>query len=451
MKRIPDVLDTWFDSGSMPYAQMHYPFENKEKFEKSFPAEFIAEGQDQTRAWFYYLHIIATATKGSHAFQNVIVNGIVLAEDGKKMSKKLQNYPDPNVVLEKYGADALRYYLVTSPVMHAENLNFSEEGVREMYNKLMNTVSNVLSFYEMFANHQLSTINYQLSTHVLDQWIMARLDQLIAEVTERMEAYELAEAARPIVEFVSDLSQWYVRRSRDRFKGDNEEDKQCALATLREVFLTLSKIMAPFTPFIAEKIYQELRSKNKELVESVHLEAWPKAKKNEDEIEILEQMTLVRKVTEMGHSLRKEAGIPVRQPLRALSMSTHLPDDLNRIILDELNIKEVVNSAKGDGWITKEDGDLVVALDTTMTDELKKEGLVREIIRTINQKRKENNFTREDGIAVEYGTDDSLLASAFDEYADEIKAAVLADSLASGGTEAIKIDGRQATLSIKKV
>jgi isoleucyl-tRNA synthetase len=265
MKRIPDVLDCWFESGSMPYGEVHYPFENKIKFEAGFPARFIAEGQDQTRGWFYTLHVLATAlTRGKKpsipgvgatpAFKNVIVNGIVLAEDGKKMSKRLKNYPDPMVVLEKYGADAMRYYLVSSPVMYAESLNFSEAGVREMYNKVVNMLWNVVTFYQTYANHKSEIINHK-STNVLDQWIMAKLNLLVKEVTENMEAYKLAEASRPIMVFIDELSTWYLRRSRDRFKGVDEGDKQAALATMHEVLLTLSKVMAPFTPFIAERIY----------------------------------------------------------------------------------------------------------------------------------------------------------------------------------------------------
>jgi isoleucyl-tRNA synthetase len=273
--RVPDVLDTWFDSGSMPYAQVHYPFEHEQSFQEGFPAEFIAEGQDQTRAWFYYLHVIATAIMDKPAFKNVIVNGIVLAEDGKKMSKKLQNYPDPTVVLEQYGADALRYYMMNSPVVQAENLNFSEEGVREVYNKVVNTLWNVVEFYSMFSDD--ATIlkhNDIVSPHVLDKWILARLAQLVQESTAGLDAYKLNDAARPIMDFVLDLSQWYVRLSRARLKGDDEEDKAYALATLEEVLLTLSKIMAPFTPFIAERVFQQVTG-NKEQGTSVHLEEWP--------------------------------------------------------------------------------------------------------------------------------------------------------------------------------
>ncbi|MEK7067874.1 MAG: class I tRNA ligase family protein, partial [Patescibacteria group bacterium] len=269
MKRVPDVLDTWFDSGSMPYAQMHYPFANKEKFEQNFPAEFIAEGVDQTRAWFYYLHIIATAIKKKPAFKHVIVNGIVLAADGKKMSKRLQNYPDPMEVLEKYGADPLRYYLCASPVMKAESINFSEKDLAEQ-TRFFNTLLNVLSFYKMFAeDEKIENLADKDLVNVLDKWITARLEETKKIITEKMDSYDL-HAIREIPIFINDLSTWYVRRSRERFKGDDEVDKLRALKTLRRVLYHLARVMAPFLPFTAEHIYQELGAD----VESVHLKPW---------------------------------------------------------------------------------------------------------------------------------------------------------------------------------
>ncbi len=243
----------------------------------------MLKGQDQTRGWFYTLHVLATAlTRGENpvipksqsvpAFKNVIVNGTVLAEDGKKMSKRLKNYPDPTELIEKYGADAMRYYIVSSPVMHAEKLNFSESDVREVYNKVVNTLWNVFTFYTMFAEEGSTDVDHTTSENVLDKWILTKLHILIKDVTENMNGYKLAPASRPILDFITELSQWYVRRSRDRVKGDNAQDKAYALATLRHVLMMLSKIMAPFTPFISEKMYQELGGE----LESVHLEMWPK-------------------------------------------------------------------------------------------------------------------------------------------------------------------------------
>src|SRR3989339_1030812 len=451
MRRIPEVLDCWFESGSMPYGQMHYPFENKAKFEAGFPAEFIAEGQDQTRGWFYTLHVLAAAlTQGENpsipvkeskpAFKNVIVNGIVLAEDGKKMSKRLKNYPDPNEILEKYGADAMRYYLVSSPVMHAENLNFSEDGVRDVYNRVVNTLWNVFTFYQMFANElRVTDYGLRVTNNVLDRWIMAKLQLLVKEVTENMNAYKLAEASRPIMDFVLELSQWYVRRSRDRFKGDDEEDKQAALATLREVLLTLSKVMAPFTPFLAETIYKFIANSSEpiELKESVHLEMWPEVEEKIDE-EILNQMDRARKLVETGLSLRKEAGIKVRQPLSRFQIpDSRFSGDLLTIIADELNVKKVE--------VGKE-----IELDTELTDELKKEGMVREIVRAINQIRKEKGLTRENQVKVIYETDDEELKKVFAEFKDDIKKQVLADKIKEGeGETEVEINEKKMKLKVE--
>lgn len=458
MKRIPEVLDCWFESGSMPYGQMHYPFENKAKFEASFPAEFIAEGQDQTRGWFYTLHVLATAltmgeqpsipvTGSEPAFKNVIVNGIVLAEDGRKMSKRLKNYPEPEIVIEKYGADALRYYLVTSPVMAAESLNFSEAGVREMYSKLINTLYNVVEFYGMYAQQQMPKVS-AVSINVLDVWILAKLQILIKEVVVGMETYKLAEASRPIVEFVTELSQWYVRRSRDRFKGDDESDKQAALATLREVLLTLSKVMAPFTPFIAEKIYQQV--KDEDGAESVHLESWPEVKQNFVDEEVLAQMRVAREVVELGLAARAEAGLKIRQPLGAIYVGKLvLSKDLEDVIADELNVKQVIN---GDGeGVVKQAKDITVTLSTVITDELKKEGLLREIVRTINQIRKDQKLTISDKVSVLYRTQDEMLNTVFSEYNEEIKKSVLAEGVTEGdGGEAKEIDGIAVSILIEK-
>jgi len=462
MKRIPEVLDCWFESGSMPYGQMHYPFENKTKFEASFPAEFIAEGQDQTRGWFYTLHVLATAltmgekpsipVPGSEpAFKNVIVNGIVLAEDGRKMSKRLKNYPEPEILIEKYGADALRYYLVTSPVMAAESLNFSEVGVREMYSKLINTLYNVVEFYKMFVGEQRP--DKTESANVLDTWILAKLQILIREVTGGMESYKLTEASRPIVEFVTELSQWYVRRSRDRFKGDNETDKQAALATLHEVLLTLSKVMAPFTPFIAEKIYREMGGEK----ESVHLEDWPEINQNFENEEVLVEMAVARKIVEVGLAMRAEAGLKIRQPLRTIyTDKLSFTDGFAEVVADELNIKNI-KTGRGDGlakevFINNILPVSTIIIDTTITPELKKEGLLREVVRTINQIRKDQKLTISDRVSVHFYTQDELLKSVFVEYVDEIKKSVLAETVIEGsGGEEKEIESSKINILVEKL
>ncbi|MFA7314950.1 MAG: isoleucine--tRNA ligase [Candidatus Magasanikbacteria bacterium] len=475
--RIPEVLDCWFESGAMPYGQMHYPFENKEKFESGFPAEFIAEGQDQTRGWFYTLHVLATAlTIGKNpsipkkesvpAFKNVIVNGIVLAEDGKKMSKRLKNYPDPMLILEKYGADALRYYFVSSPVMYAESLNFVEKDVREVYNKVVNTLWNVYSFFSMFNTDSTDLKkDYTDSKNILDKWILAKLHLLLKEVTENMEKYKLAEASRPILDFITELSQWYVRRSRDRFKQSgmrNEEsgmsDRKQAVITLHEVLLTLSKIIAPFTPFMSEKLYQELGGE----LESVHLEMWPKVNEKLIDKKVLTEMETIRKVVETGLSVRAESGIKVRQVLSQFYISgvEFAYIDSKNIIAEELNVKEVLleNFDKENNHLKKkEDWGFKMALNTHITEELKKEGLVREIVRTINQIRKEQGMTIADEVIVEYYTENENLQKVFVEYEVEIKKSVLARELVTekivleeSDDKLYKIDGMEVMLSVKK-
>lgn len=452
MKRVPDVLDTWFDSGSMPYAQMHYPFENKERFEKNFPAEFIAEGVDQTRCWFYYLHVIVTGIKNNFAYKNVIVNGIVLAEDGKKMSKKLKNYPDPSFLFEKHGADALRYYLLTSPVMTAENLNFSEKGVADCLRKVNMILWNVYKFYEMYAS-QLSIINYQLSIseNILDQWIIARLNQLISEVSYGMKKYDLPAAARPIVAFIDDFSTWYLRRSRDRFK-DEGEDKNFALATMRLVLIDLAKVMAPFTPFIAEQLWQKVTGNNFANAEkSVHLEEFPIAmsfgdKNAQELVSAIFEMENARKIVELGLAERDKANIKVRQPLKELRVAGYeLRKEYEDLIKDELNVKQI--SFKNDAVVK-------IELDTAMTPELIAEGLKRELVRFINAERKNANLTIGDKIILSIATESEAVKNALKLFESDLKKDVLADEIiigaAEGGKE-VEANGEKLIIKVEKI
>ncbi len=455
--RIPDVLDCWFESGSMPYGQMHYPFENKEKFEASFPAEFIGEAQDQTRGWFYTLHVLATAltmgdnpsipvTASTPAFKNVIVNGIVLAEDGKKMSKKLKNYPDPNVLIEKYGADAIRYYLATSPVMHAENLNFSEAGVREVFSKLVNTLVNVVVFYESFAKEHEARVQ---SEHVLDTWIIAKLHECIREVTAGIEKYRLAEAARPLTAFVDELSTWWLRRSRDRFKGEDSADALAALSTLETVLQTCSRVLAPFVPFVAEYVYEKTGGAK----ESVHLEYWPEASGGTLEASkpCLEAMEKARAIVERGLALRAEAKIKVRQVLQAVAVSPLPEKPYQEIVKDELNVKEIVLIEEGKGWLTKKDDVYVVSLDTTITKELKQEGTLRELVRTVNQKRKELGLTRDSMITLDIGGS-AYVEGVAKQFLDELQRLVLASTVTFEGVgEVAQVDNEEVRLGVQKV
>ncbi len=387
LTRISDVLDTWFDSGSMPYGEKHYPFKDKEHFDAQFPAQFIAEGLDQTRAWFYYLHVLGGALFEKNAFQNVIVNGIVLAEDGRKMSKRLQNYPDPLHIVEKYGADALRFYLLTSPVVQAENLAFSESGVDDIAKKNIGRLTNVLAFYELFAD---GTHAASESPHILDQWILARLHGCIREVTKGYEQYQLDSATRPLGLFIDDLSVWYVRRSRDRFK-ENSADKQCALATLRYVLRTLALVMAPTTPFIAEEVFQKVKEDSD--VESVHLAFWPEPKslgisETRKEEGLVRDMASVRALASEALQLRQKANIKVRQPLMSVTIPKDLPSEFANILAEELNVKKVLQGEE-------------LSLDTFLTPELILEGDERELARAVAEARKTEGFSPHDKVRTE--------------------------------------------------
>jgi len=393
MKRVSDVLDCWFESGSMPYGQVHYPFENKEKFEKNFPAKFIAEGADQTRAWFYYLHVLATALKSKEAFKNVIVNGIVLAEDGKKMSKKLNNYPDPMTIFEKYGADAIRYYLASSPVMKAEDLCFSEKAVDEAVKKVLMLILNIFSFYKLYETKSIKPSSK--SRNILDKWVISKVETLKQEITDGYEKYDLNLATRPIDNFVNDLSTWYLRRSRGRIKGNKKSDKKNATQTLSYVLLELSKTIAPVMPFIADYLYRELKGKK----QSVHLEDWPKVNKKLINQKLEEKMDLVRKICSLALQKRAEAGIKVRQPLLELKTPRYrLKKQLVDLIKEEVNVKGVKFDFK-----LKEG----VILNTVMTSRLEIEGIIREFVRQIQALRKESGLTPKDKIRV-YFTDEKL-------------------------------------------
>ncbi|MBU2575849.1 isoleucine--tRNA ligase [Patescibacteria group bacterium] len=441
MRRIPDVLDCWFESGSMPFAQLHYPFENKKKFKNNFPAEFIAEGVDQTRAWFYYMHVLATALKKKPAFQNVIVNGIVLAEDGRKMSKSLNNYPDPMEIIEKYGADAVRYYLASSTVMRAEDLNFSEKGVDEVVKKVILTLYNVLAFYKMYAPDEVSADDK--SKNILDKWIISKTNELISEVTDAYDKYDLNRATRPIMEFINELSTWYIRRSRDRFKGEDQDDKNFALSTLRFVLERLSLVMAPVIPFTAEHLWQELGNK-----ESVHLQEWPafakasagKPKAGKVDKDVLEKMQNVLQIVELGLAARAEAGIKIRQPLgMAKVFNKELSDDYASLIKDELNVKQVA-FVKGENKIE---------LDTKITDELRIEGNLRELVRTINAMRKKQGLTPGDVVVLKYKTDSDELKKVFDQFEDELKKSVIASELVDGDIDGEKVDINGENINIE--
>ncbi len=415
--RVPEVFDCWFESGSMPYGEAHYPF-NKDEFNpnpgpfskilgksRGYPADFIAEGLDQTRGWFYSMIVLGTALFGKSPYKNVVVNGLVLAEDGKKMSKRDKNYSDLTLTINKFGADALRFFLMSSSVVRAQDVCFSEREVDEVVKKHIGRLNNVVTFYKMYADGKdVREITCDTkSIHPLDQWIMARLAELGNEVTSNLEKYEIDKATRPFIDFIDDLSTWYIRRSRDRFKGDGSSD---VIATTKFVLLEFVRLIAPFTPFLAEDVHQQLGGS----LESVHLEDWPESAKADPEI--LASMHEVRRIASLGLEARMKAKINVRQPLAVLKIKSKvvLTDDLIAILKDEINVKEILS----DSSIAEE-----VWIDTVITPELKEEGTIREIIRSIQELRKEARLTVQDKVTLEVG-DDYEHAIIMKKYQDQI-------------------------------
>ena len=350
MRRVPDILDCWFESGSMPYAQQHYPFENKEKFEKElFPADFINEGLDQTRGWFYSLTVLSTALFNKPAFENCIVSGIVLAEDGRKMSKSLRNYTDPMLVVEKYGADALRFALLNSSLVKADDLKFSEDLVKDVIKDLLLPLWNAYSFFVTYANidgYTPSETTFEDLSNPLDRWIISDLEKLVKDETDAYESYDMQKAASSLVAFLDDLNNWYIRRSRRRFwRSENDGDKKQAYDTLYRVLMTFVKLACPIVPFVTETIYQNLKTEGEP--ESVHLCNYPEYNANERDEVLEKEMRLIVKAIEMGRSLRSASNLKIRQPLKKyviVDRNSQDRDILERnkdIVSEELNVKDV--------------------------------------------------------------------------------------------------------------
>lgn len=447
LTRITEVFDCWFESGSMPFGEAHYPF-NKCDFNpkpgpfakilgknKGYPADFIAEGLDQTRGWFYSMLVLGVALFGKTPYKKVVVNGLLLAEDGQKMSKSKKNYPDLMLIVNKYGADALRYYLMSSPVVHAQDVAFAERGVDEVVKKHIGRLNNVVTFYEMYATgNEPKTV----SNNILDQWILARLYQLQKEVTDSLEKYEIDRASRPFADFIDDLSTWYVRRSRDRFKSEDVNEKSKALNTTREVILGLVKVLAPFMPFVSEDIYLRLRGDK----QSVHLDSWPTASKFDPKT--IEYMREIRRFASLGLEARMKAKLNVRQPLSKLKIksSMKLSNDLLDLIKDEVNVKEIVL----DKTLTNE-----VELDIKITPELKSEGNVREFIRAIQDLRKTKQLTIRDKAVLVVQTDDITKEFILKNKSVIAEATLLRDIVfRSTNTESIDIGEYKASLDIDR-
>lgn len=512
MRRVAEVLDCWFESGAMPFAQIHYPFENEERFEHRFPADFIAEGLDQTRGWFYTLLILSTAIRDMAPFENCVVTGMVLAEDGRRMSKSQKNYPDPIHVLDDYGADALRAYLINSPLVRAEPLRFSEAGVRESVRTVLLPLWNSYSFFTTYAEADGITADDLRSAPPLserpeiDRWIISVLQSLVRDVNREMEAYHLFAVVPPIIDFIGDLTNWYIRRSRRRFwahRGATDNaDKMAAFATLYETLALFSRVAAPILPFVTEEMYQGLVCRvDPKAHPSVHHTDYPEADLDVIDQELERSMATVRTVVNLGHGLRKRHDLRVRQPLASVTVVTRSDEEQAAVtghaelIADELNVANVevhaheaglidltakanfkglgprygremkhvasliasldhdtiaalldgdttevdgfaitsadivVTRTPRSGTVVATEGSLSVAFDTDITDDLRIEGLAREIVNRIQGVRKALDLDVTDRIDVVWVSEDAEIANAFDQHSSLIAGEVLADSI----------------------
>lgn len=438
--RIDKVLDCWFESGSMPFAQFHYPFENVEKFETNFPGDFIVEYVGQVRAWFYYMHAVNVGLFGKNAFKNVITTGTLAGNDGRKMSKSFGNFTDPNVLMDQYSADSLRFLLLSSPVLNGEDFALQDKDVGDVGRKL-GMIWNMYDFFTMYAEVDGWEFTGDLSDptesleNPLDQWIVSRVHQLNHEVEKHMDIYDIPNAMKPILPFIEDASNWYVRRSRRRFwKSDEGKDKDNAYRTLHYVLVQLSQILAPFTPFLAEELYQKLTGG-----ESVHLLDWPPAGRVNELV--MNEMETVREYVNAGLSIRAKERLKVRQPLANVTVPTLGQFvSFEDILSEELNVKEV---KKGNEF----------ALDLVITPELKREGLMREVVRHIQNARKQAGLHIDDRITLSLQTSDADLQQAIREHQKTIMAETLTEDLADGAYDfesTVKVEEAELHFSLQK-
>ncbi|MHA1885032.1 MAG: class I tRNA ligase family protein, partial [Promethearchaeota archaeon] len=436
MSRVPEVFDCWLESGSMPFASKHYPFENVEWFKSNFPSDFVSEYIAQVRAWFYYMHVISILLFRDIPFRNVVVNGTILAEDGTKMSKSKRNFPDPNLIIDKYGADALRIYLLSSQLMRAQDLNFKEEIVKQVYRRFNLLIINVLKFYSMIEIDNFKE-DLDVSGNILDKWIISSLNVLIRDVTKRLDDYDTAETSRLFFSFIEDLSTWYIKNSRDRFKSEIRHEKVCAMKTLSLVLTNLSKLLAPITPFISEMIYLKLKEKNIVHLESVHLESWPEFDETLTDPNIQNQMNLTREVVRKSLELRESFKIPIRQVLQKITIrGINLNKEYFDVIAGAINVKEVILK-------TGEETDFSVELDTYITSDLRLEGIARNIIRHLNNYRKKLKLSPKNRINLYIETKNSEILDAIEKYEERIKRLVQADKMIN------RIEGKSEIKQIK--
>ncbi len=419
MSRIPEVVDCWVESASMPFAELHAPFENQELFEQRTQADFVAEYIPQTRAWFYVMHVMSSILFDRAPFKNVVTTGTILAEDGSKMSKSKNNFPDPYQIIERYGVDPVRFYLLNSPVTSGEDLNFSETGVSEVNRKLSLILWNTWKFFRMYSENKVEDI-VPSSTHSLDLWMLSKLFATHKEVTTQMDKYNTVKAGRAISELVTELSTWYVRRSRDRMKAGTQESKD-SLEVFGFTLVEISKMLAPLMPYLSEEIYRDLTGQP-----SVHLAKWSEVRDYRESS--LEEMESVRSLVELGLSLRKEQNLKVRQPLGELQYSLGndqqgLDSALEAILAEELNVKKVSNTevVNRSGWISKIENKLGINLNLEITQELKDEGLARELERAVQDLRKKSGLQVGQIVDLYYTTSDENLANVLTNLVDRKK------------------------------
>ncbi|HVN26463.1 MAG TPA: class I tRNA ligase family protein [Candidatus Paceibacterota bacterium] len=453
MRRTPEIFDSWMEAGSMPFAEYHYPFENREEFESRFPAQFVAEYIAQTRAWFYVMHVNSQILFGRAPFENVVTTGTILAEDGSKMSKSKNNFPDPKILIDKYGADSLRFYLMNSVVMQADNLNFSEQAVATVYRKVALIFWNVAKFFTTYVNAgefraAAAGRGVREEPTALDRWIEVRTEELVREVTARLDAYDTVKATRAIQDYVDDLSTWYLRRSRKR------KDRSFQ-TTFYRALSTACAVMAPFMPFLADEVYELLKpyADPAHHAESVHLAAWPTAPERDAagrdaDLKLLNDMADVRRLASLGLAARSAAGIKVRQPLAALIIgNASLGEELRSILADEVNVKEI----RIDAGIAND-----VRLDTVITGELREEGLLRDLARMIQGLRQEAGLAPKDRIAVSLALAGDMLRIA-EKHERTLAADVGAELVEYRRSEKFlaeqetTIDGQPAWIGIRKL
>ncbi len=400
--RVKEVLDCWFESGAMPYAQDHYPFENKEEFAQHFPADFIIEYTGQLRGWFYYLHVLASGLKEEIAFKNVVVHGTLLGTDGRKMSKSYGNYPDPKATMEKYGSEALRLYFMGAKIMAGEDLSLKEDELRDQ-SRLIQTLHNSFKYFVTYANIADFSPGAQTQPSLMDRWIMARLEEFIVQYSQALDGFDFVTATRAIRPFIEDLSTWYIRRSRDRFvTGDVN-----ALATLHDVLLRFAVAVAPTLPFSAEQIYQTLTQST----DSVHLQNYPTPKPEmvAESADLFARMDDVRAIASVAHKVRADEGVSLRQPLAALALKgfkeLETEDDFLEILREELNVGEIIFDKPKTGFVLVEHNGKDIGLDVRLTPELKEEGQFRDLLRQLQDERKKAGLSVGQKVELQYFTE----------------------------------------------